>query len=1002
MKTTASEIPSWLVMRMVFAALIGVLLRVILSRLPGHDVDMGCFMAWSADIYERGTAHFFREGYFCDYPPFYLYVLWLVGWVRSFFPGEVASLLIKLPPIAADIILGLLLWKACRGVFTEKARFLIFCAIMLYPPLLLNSAVWGQVDSVTGVLCLACALHLRGGRLLLAGALFGAAMAMKPQAFSTAGMFVPAFVVAWSRGRLGRIPGAVALAILVFVLLAMPFADGRGIVPVFERYIAMYETYTISSFNAPNFLCSIGGNLKSEESVVAGISLAVWAKLFLGLSLGAGFAVALRGRRGQMPEPLLLGAYCSMSFFFFGPRMHERYSFLALIFLLGAWLVSRDRRLLIAHLLLTVTFVLNVGQVYLMSLERKYHIPSNDVLLLTLSWINWMPLLLIGLVLFFPNSRQNCAQNVLLRERIRLEPWMIRERRIEALCVSVLLVASGTLFLWRLGSIKAPVTEWVAADYPVVILDLGRDVELASVMVFAGPVHNGSIIIETSSNGRIFEHNMIIDQPSVFNWHERPLNSVARFVRVRTRVPQTRIMEIVFRDKLGRIVPVASVEPPLARAIADEPNTAPDHPSSFNSTFFDEIYFVRTAYEHLYELPIYENTHPPLGKVVISAGIAVLGLNPFGWRLPCALMGMLSGVLSFFLARTIFRSNAAGLLTGLMFGLDGLLISQSRIATVDAMITSFTLAAFCFGWWFSQTHLRDGWYRSWWKLMLAWCFLGCAGATKWNGFFSAPALLLVCLKPWISRLLFRKKEAEDSWKKNLLHAAIVPACGLIMVCVVYFGSYVFVLSKEQSRDWNWVLAQPHHIFSYHSGGILEHPYSSTWWSWPLMLKSLWQHTDKLQETGLSAERVSLGNPLLYWMAFPSFLCFCFFAFVRFFKKKELDFLLILAILLSCVLPWILVKRSTFIYHFLPMLPFYVMTITALVWVASKEMILKKTALGLGSLVLAISLLGVSLFYPLQAGITTDSSYRRAMMWLNIYNNQDANKKSGWFGWVWNN
>ena len=56
--------------------------------------------------------------------------------------------------------------------------------------------------------------------------------------------------------------------------------------------------------------------------------------------------------------------------------------------------------------------------------------------------------------------------------------------------------------------------------------------------------------------------------------------------------------------------------------------------------YFDEIYHARTAYEFLHGLPTYENTHPPLGKILISVGIAIFGMNPFGWRI----MGTLFGI----------------------------------------------------------------------------------------------------------------------------------------------------------------------------------------------------------------------------------------------------------------------------------------------------------------------------------------------------------------------
>lgn len=973
----------------------GLLLRLALAFLPGHNVDIGCFTAWSRDLYALGFAEFFREDYFCDYPPFYLYVLWLVGWVNSFFAPEAAPILVKLPPIIADLVLALLLWCVAGESFSSRARTVIFALLMLYPPFLLNGAVWGQVDSLTAVLCLACAMYLRQGRLLLAGALFGAAMSLKPQAFSTAGMFVPVFVAAWASGRVGRIPGAVGLAMMVFVFLAMPFADGRGIMPVLERYVGMYGTYSSASFNAPNFLAGLGGNLLSEEAVVAGLSLAMWSKLTLGLALGAGLAVALHGRRGRLPDPLLAGAYCSLVFFFFASRMHERYSFLALVFLLAAWLVSRDWRLLVAHLVLVATFFLNVGQVYVMSLERNYHIPSSDPLLLMLSWLNWIPVGLCAWTLFDPRPGR-WAGRVLVRQRRQLSAAEIRERWILTAALCALLSASGVLFLWRLGSPVAPVTQWLAAEYPTVTVDFGRVVKLGVVKVFPGPVHDSSFNLETSEDGRSYVHRLFINQPSAFKWHEEHLTAPARFVRIKARNPQTVLMEVAFFDQLGNPVLAQRVEPAEAASLTDEPHTAPAFSTSYNSTFFDEIYFARTAYEHLYELPIYENTHPPLGKVMISTGIAVLGLSPFAWRLPVALMGMMSGVLAFMLARAVFRSKGAGLLTGLLFGLDGLLISQSRIATVDAMITAFTLAAFCFGWWFYRTHLRDGWRKSWWKLTLAWVFFGCAGATKWNGFFSGPALLLVTSAPWLERLL--KADAGGFKNVRWWPCAVMPVlAALVITPVVYFGSYVFVLSERQSRDWAWVFEQPQVIFSYHAGGSLEHPYSSPWWTWPLTLKSIWQATDNLPQDGVTMERVSLGNPLLYWMALPCFVVFVVVALRRMLVQRDVDFFLIVAAVFSCLAPWMFVKRSTFLYHFLPALPFYVMSVTAVVWLISDRFTRRALAAKVGSVILIVSLVGVLLFYPVQAGVATQAEYRRMIQWLPA---QAGHEK--WLGWVWRN
>ena len=53
----------------------------------------------------------------------------------------------------------------------------------------------------------------------------------------------------------------------------------------------------------------------------------------------------------------------------------------------------------------------------------------------------------------------------------------------------------------------------------------------------------------------------------------------------------------------------------------------PEAISQLNSMYFDEIYHGRTGYEQLHRMPVYETTHPPLGKDFIMLGIALFGMT---------------------------------------------------------------------------------------------------------------------------------------------------------------------------------------------------------------------------------------------------------------------------------------------------------------------------------------------------------------------------------------
>ena len=45
----------------------------------GYQTDLGTYKAWALRLADRGPADFYAPNYFCDYPPGYLYILWLLG-----------------------------------------------------------------------------------------------------------------------------------------------------------------------------------------------------------------------------------------------------------------------------------------------------------------------------------------------------------------------------------------------------------------------------------------------------------------------------------------------------------------------------------------------------------------------------------------------------------------------------------------------------------------------------------------------------------------------------------------------------------------------------------------------------------------------------------------------------------------------------------------------------------------------------------------------------------
>lgn len=81
----------------------------------GFASDTACFAGWANLAFEGGIRNFYASGVFADYPPGFVYVLYVIGAVFSVFKIPYLSapclLLLKLPAIICDMATALLFYR---------------------------------------------------------------------------------------------------------------------------------------------------------------------------------------------------------------------------------------------------------------------------------------------------------------------------------------------------------------------------------------------------------------------------------------------------------------------------------------------------------------------------------------------------------------------------------------------------------------------------------------------------------------------------------------------------------------------------------------------------------------------------------------------------------------------------------------------------------------------------------------------------------------------------
>jgi Gpi18-like mannosyltransferase len=228
---------------------------------------------------------------------------------KSVIPKIVA---IKLIPILFDLVNAFLIFKILRLKYLAgKIPYLGAAAFLLAPTVVMNSALWGQIDSFYTCFLLITIFFLLSDRPLPAMIAFGLALSVKAQA----AFLVPFLLLMALKKRLPWYAfGLVPLAYLSAMLPAM--LAGRTLRDVLSVYLNQAAELQIMSHNAPNWYIFVPQS-----------TYPISMPLGMLITLLASVAWAYVHRNSESRhENLLFAALVSVALTpFLLPKMHDRY-----------------------------------------------------------------------------------------------------------------------------------------------------------------------------------------------------------------------------------------------------------------------------------------------------------------------------------------------------------------------------------------------------------------------------------------------------------------------------------------------------------------------------------------------------------------------------------------------------------------------------------------------------------------------------------------------------
>ncbi len=632
--------------------LAGLIVRLGFVGSEGFKTDVSTYSAWAIALGQHGFGTFYSTIGFADYPPGYFYILAVVGhfW-QIFFAAHdhgyaVLGALVKVPAILADLWAGALLYCVVRRFAGAGYALGAAALYLLNPATIYISALWGQVDSISGALALfAIYALLRSedpssfdkprmteprinsemGWIVVAWLSFGYSLLIKPQAAVLLPLMVAFAFVGEQRRRERLVASAigVAAALLLAVLLAEPFHPSNPVAAfawLIERYAYGANVYPYNSVNAFNLWAVRGTMWLPDNQYIFVLPQYVWGMVLVAAALGL---VTWRYVQERTPRALLEGcAVATIAFFVLATRMHERYLFNGVLFSIAC--IPFARRYVWGAVALSGVLFFNL--VYSL---QYLHVVTNNVAGANSQnlWGPWTSILsAIAVAAFFWLGYQYLGT----ADAKAISPEQAR-------------AAPGEAPAWI-----SAVRDWFNPREGLVAM---RAVDYA----IAGALGVANFIL--SFIGYWWPNGSSC-------WAEAGL------------------------QRCG---------------------------------VFDETYFARAGEEYLQNLRIYENTHPPLSKLLITFSMmlfggmpkghglggwtflnAVIGHvsngdNPYGWRFLDLIFGALVVMLLYVFAKRITGSTVFSTIAALLLTFDGMHFVQSRTATPEGFVIFFaTLAVYAF------------------------------------------------------------------------------------------------------------------------------------------------------------------------------------------------------------------------------------------------------------------------------------------------------------------
>jgi len=336
--------------------------------------------------------------------------------------------------------------------------------------------------------------------------------------------------------------------------------------------------------------------------------------------------------------------------------------------------------------------------------------------------------------------------------------------------------------------------------------------------------------------------------------------------------------------------------------------------------------------------------------------------------------------------------------------------TQTRIATIDSFVVCFIIWACYFMLkWFYLDYWRTPFVKTLVPLFFSGLFMGLSIASKWTGCYAAVGLAVLFFWGFFVRarechaVLSSSPEAEteaedkripvirsEGKRRLVLTVALCFVFFIAVPLLIYYASYIPFFAASGGVSVSRIIDQCKGMLSYHGepGRGMEHFFYSPWYEWPLIIKPMWFFSTPYAPEGYGSTILTFGNPAVWWTGLAALIAVIVLFAKRHFQKGGITLRsavsdpvpgILIICFLAQFLPWVLVPRGTYIYHYFASVPFIILANAYLIDLLSVKN--ARAGLAVTSVQLFLALALFVAFFPYASGVAAPVQWLEAMKWF---------------------